>query len=60
MDRETLIQKLKGILDEWERTRSWGNVEIEVREGVPNMMRITKNEKLEAQENIRGRHDYRR
>ena len=53
MDRETLVRKLNAILDEWQRTHAWGTVEIEVREGIPNMMRTTKNEKLIAQEKIR-------
>lgn len=56
MDRETLVRKLNTIFDEWGRTRAWGNVEVEVREGVPNMIRFTKNEKLDTQENTRGRY----
>ncbi len=54
MDRETLVRKLNTIFDEWERSRSWGNVEIEFRDGVPNMIRKTTNEKLQTQENTRG------
>jgi len=54
MDRGTLVQKLNAIFDEWERTRAWGNVEVEVRDGVPNMIRKTTNEKLQAQENNRA------
>ena len=54
MDRETLVRKLNTIFDEWERSRAWGNVEIEFRDGEPNMIRKTTNEKLQTQENNRG------
>lgn len=55
MDRATLLRKLEAMFDEIERERVWANVEIEFREGVPNMIRTTKNEKLVAQENTRVR-----
>ena len=54
MDRGTLVRKLNTIFDEWERARAWGNVEIEFRDGEPNMIRKTTNEKLQTQENTRG------
>ena len=54
MDRETLVRKLNAIFDEWEQTRAWGNVEVEFREGTPEMIRKTTNEKLRTQENTRG------
>ena len=59
MDRTTLLRKLETMFAEIERQAAWGNVEIEFRDGVANMVRITKNEKLTTQENTRGRQPYR-
>ena len=36
-----------------ERTHAWGTIEVEVRDGVPNMIRRSINEKITAQENTR-------
>ena len=55
MDRPTLLKKLETMFEEIERTRSWTAVEVEFRDGVANMIRSTKNEKLIAQENTRDR-----
>lgn len=54
MKRQDLMKKLEAMFTEIERTRSWTAVEIEFRDGVANMIRSTKNEKLIAQENTRG------
>jgi len=54
MDRPTLLRKLDAVFAEIEKTRGWVAVEIEFRDGAPNMIRSTKNEKLTAQENTRG------
>jgi hypothetical protein len=54
MDKQTLLKKLATMFDEIAKTRTWASVEIEFREGVANMIRTTKNEKLIAQENTRG------
>ena len=49
------MKKLEAMFDEIEHTRTWCNIEIEFREGVANMLRTTKNEKLvSTQENTRG------
>ena len=53
MTKQALLKKIETILDELERTRAWGNVEIEVRDGQPNMVRRSIHEKI-AQENTRG------
>lgn len=42
------------MFDEIARTRAWSSVEIEFRDGIANMIRTTKNEKLLSQENTRG------
>jgi hypothetical protein len=54
MEKTQLLKKLEGLFDDIARTRTWANVEIEFRDGVANMIRTTKNEKLIAQENNRG------
>ena len=53
MDKASLLKKLDAMFDDIARTRTWANVEIEFRDGVANMIRTTKNEKLNAQENTR-------
>ena len=53
MDKTQLLKKLDAMFDDIARTRTWANVEIEFRDGVANMIRTTKNEKLIAQENTR-------
>ena len=52
MDKPTLLKKLEAMFDDIARTRTWASVEIEFRDGVANMIRTTKNEKL-SQENHR-------
>jgi hypothetical protein len=54
MMRPELLKKLDALFDELERTRAWGNVAIEYRDGVANMLRTTRNEKLQTQENTRA------
>ena len=54
MTRSDLLKKLDVMFQEIERTHAWANVEIEFRDGVANMIRNTKNEKLLSQENTRG------
>ena len=54
MTRPELIRRLESLFDEMERNRSWGAIEIEYRDGEANMIRTTKNEKLNGtQENTR-------
>ncbi len=55
MTKTALLKKIEAILDELDRTRAWGTIEIEVREGQPNFVRRTLTEKI-AQENTR--HEY--
>ena len=54
MTRQELLKRLDQQFAEIERTRTWASVEIEFRDGVANMIRTTKNEKLSAQETPRG------
>ncbi len=59
MTKQALLKRIEIILDELERTRAWGTIEVEVREGQPNMIRRSINEKI-AQENTREQSTYRR
>ena len=53
MTKDALLKRIETILDELERGRAWGTIEVEVREGQPNMIRRSINEKLITQENTR-------
>jgi hypothetical protein len=53
MTKEQVMNKIGILLDELERTKAWGTIEVEVRDGQPNMMRRSINEKLITQENTR-------
>jgi hypothetical protein len=48
MDRATLLKKLDDALEEWERTRTWGTIEIEVHDGAPALLRKETKEKFTA------------
>jgi hypothetical protein len=48
-----LLKKIDIILTDLERTRAWGTIEVEIRDGQPNMIRRSINEKLTTQENTR-------
>ncbi len=53
MEKQKLRQKLETMLDEAERSRTLGTIEIEHREGVPNLLRKSTTEKL--QDNTGGK-----
>jgi hypothetical protein len=46
MTKQVLLRKLEAIFDEWQQSRAWATLEIEFREGEPNMLRKHVNEKL--------------
>jgi hypothetical protein len=54
MDKAYLPKRLETKFDNIARGHTWASVEVEFRNGVANMIRTTKNEKLVAQENNRG------
>jgi hypothetical protein len=53
MTKTDLLKKIEIILTDLERTRAWGTIEVELRDGQPNMIRRSINEKLTTQENTR-------
>jgi hypothetical protein len=60
VDKQALLKRLETMFDEIACNHSWANVEIEFRDGVANMIRSTKNEKLiAAQETNRARYESR-
>lgn len=55
MEREKLLRKLEVMLDAAQRERMWGNIEVEIRDGVPVILRKATTEKLQDDgENNRG------
>jgi hypothetical protein len=46
MNKAELLKKLDSVLDEWERTRAWGTIEIEVHDGAVSLLRKETKEKF--------------
>ena len=46
MNKDQLLKKLAAMLEEFERGRQWGTIEIQFGDGVANLIRKTTNEKL--------------
>ncbi len=56
MDKQTLLRKLEAMLDEAERARTYGLVEIQFSDGVPALLRKSTTAKLQSTgENTRAR-----
>ncbi len=50
MDKQTLLRKLDSMLEEAARDRTWGLIEIDLKNGVPILLRKTTQEKLASVE----------
>ena len=48
VERETLLRKFEAMLDEWACARTFGTLEIEVRDGVVVLIRKITTEKIES------------
>jgi len=48
MDTSTLLKKLNETLADWARTRQWGELWIEVKDGVPTLFKATLQQKLNS------------
>jgi hypothetical protein len=61
MNKDALLKKLDNMLGQAEREKSWGQIEIELRDGQPTLLRKTSTERLDA-DRERTHHDqsYRR
>jgi hypothetical protein len=59
MTRPDLLKKLDGMLADAENTRLFGNIEIEIKGGIPCVVRILKTEKIGDYPNERNKPPYR-
>lgn len=48
MTKDALLKKLDTMLANAERDRSWGQIEIELKDGEPTLLRKTTTERLDA------------
>ena len=46
MNRTEIVKQLDETLAEWERDHKWGELQIEIKDGVPVLMRATVQQKL--------------
>jgi hypothetical protein len=47
-DRITVLKKIETLLVEWEKVRGWGEILIEVKDGVPTLFKATTQQKLNS------------
>ncbi len=47
-DRITILKKIEAALVDWEKTRQWGELWIEVKDGVPTLFKATTQQKLNS------------
>lgn len=57
MNRDQLLKKLAALIDEAQRTRMYGVVEIQFSDGVPALLRKSVTEKLCTGENNRAQNN---
>lgn len=48
MNKDLLLKKIATMLEEFERTRAWGIIEIELRDGAGTLARKTVTERLDG------------
>ncbi len=49
MSKMQILRKLETILDEMEHAKTWGTVELEIRDGAPVLIRKITTEKIEGE-----------
>jgi hypothetical protein len=59
MTKDALLQKIEAALDEAQRQRLYGSIEIEFRAGEPTFLRTHRQEKLCETENRHDQKTYR-
>jgi hypothetical protein len=60
MTRDALLKKLDNLLGQADREKSWGQLEIELRDGEPTLLRKVTTERLDTdRERTRGQQTYR-
>ena len=48
MDKLTLLRKLDQTLTEWASSHQWGEIWIEIKDGVPTLLKATTQQKLNS------------
>jgi hypothetical protein len=48
MTRDALIKKVSAMLDDCAQDRTWGQIEVELRDGQPTLLRKTITERLDS------------
>lgn len=48
MDKQSLLKKLDELLTEWEQRHQWGELWVEVKDGVPTLFKATVQQKLNS------------
>jgi hypothetical protein len=58
--RQELLKRLDSIAEEFQRTRSWGSLEVEFKDGEPNYVRRTFSESVreDAHAQTRAKQSY--
>lgn len=54
MTKTALLKKLDAMLSTAEQERMWGNLEIEIRDGLPTVLRKLTTERLQERDTTRG------
>ncbi|HLV95238.1 MAG TPA: hypothetical protein VKS44_08620 [Candidatus Acidoferrales bacterium] len=49
MNKQELLKRLDALIDEAIRIRTWGTIQIDFQNGVPNLIRETKMTKLQLE-----------
>lgn len=60
MEKNMLLERLSSLLDEAERGRTWGNIDVEIRDGRPVVIRRSYTDKLTEDDNRGQRNALRR
>lgn len=55
MTKTALLKKLDAMLSTAEQERMWGNLEIEIRDGLPTVLRKLTTERLQERDTTRDR-----
>ena len=55
MTKPELLKKFSEMVDEFERGRVWGTIEVQFGDGKPGILRKSTTEKLDTTENNRAR-----
>jgi hypothetical protein len=59
MTKPDLIKKLDALLEQLERERAYGSVELEIRGGRASIVRVTKTERLDQGETTHANYEKR-